>query len=48
MAYLRQIRAERMAGRLASGNLSVAEFIRSVDWINQFHANQCFHAHYRV
>lgn len=46
MAYLRQMRAERMACLLASTDLSVAEAARSVGWKNQFHASQCFHAAY--
>jgi transcriptional regulator GlxA family with amidase domain len=46
MAYLRQMRVERMARLLASTDLSVAEAARSVGWKNQFHASQCFHAHY--
>jgi transcriptional regulator GlxA family with amidase domain len=44
MAYLRQMRVERMARLLASTDLSVAEAARSVGWRNQFHASQCFHA----
>jgi transcriptional regulator GlxA family with amidase domain len=44
MAYLRQMRVERMARLLATTDLSVAEFARSVGWRNQFHASQCFHA----
>lgn len=48
MAYLRKMRAERMARLLASTDLSVAEAARSVGWKNQFHASQCFHAHYGV
>lgn len=48
MAYLRQMRAERMARLLVSTDLSIAEAARSVGWMNQFHASQCFHAHYGV
>lgn len=48
MAYLRQMRVERMARLLASTDLSVAEAARSVGWRNQFHASQCFHATYGV
>jgi len=48
MAYLRRMRVERMARLLASTDLSVAEAARSVGWRNQFHASQCFHAHYGV
>jgi len=48
MAYLRQMRVERMARLLASTDLSVAEAARSVGWRNQFHASQCFHAHYGI
>lgn len=46
MAYLRMMRVERMARLLASTDLSVAETARAVGWRNQFHASQCFHAHY--
>jgi len=48
MAYLRQMRVERMARLLASTDLSVAEAARTVGWKNQFHASQCFHAHYGI
>lgn len=48
MAYLRQMRVERMARLLVSTDLSVAEAARSVGWKNQFHASQCFHAHHGV
>jgi transcriptional regulator GlxA family with amidase domain len=48
MAYLRQMRVERMARLLASTDLSVATAARSVGWRNQFHASQCFHAHYGI
>jgi len=48
MAYLRKMRAERMARLLASTDLSVAEAARSVGWKNQFHASQCFHAHHGI
>lgn len=48
MAYLRKMRVERMARLLASTELSIAEAARSVGWRNQFHASQCFHAHYGV
>jgi transcriptional regulator GlxA family with amidase domain len=37
-----------MARLLVSTDLSVAEAARSVGWRNQFHASQCFHAHYGV
>jgi transcriptional regulator GlxA family with amidase domain len=46
MAYLRQMRAERMARLLITTDLSIAEAARSVGWRNQFHASQCFHAAY--
>ena len=46
MAYLRQMRVERMARLLVSTDLSVGEAARQVGWKNQFHASQCFHAHY--
>lgn len=48
MAYLRMMRVERMARLLASTDLSVAAAAHSVGWRNQFHASQCFHAHYGV
>ncbi len=48
MAYLRQMRVERMARLLAGTDLSIGEAARSVGWRNQFHASQCFHAHYGV
>jgi transcriptional regulator GlxA family with amidase domain len=48
MAYLRQMRVERMARLLDSTDLSVTEAARSVGWKNQFHASQCFHAHYGI
>jgi transcriptional regulator GlxA family with amidase domain len=48
MAYLRQMRVKRMARLLVSTDLSVGEAARSVGWRNQFHASQCFHAHYGV
>ncbi|MDA8298184.1 MAG: helix-turn-helix transcriptional regulator [Actinomycetota bacterium] len=48
MAYLRQMRVERMARLLASTDLSIAEAARSVGWKNQFHASQCFHAAYGI
>jgi AraC family transcriptional regulator len=48
MAYLRQMRVERMARLLLSTDLSVAEAARSVGWRNQFHASQCFHVAYGV
>ena len=48
MAYLRQMRVKRMARLLVSTDLSVGEAARSGGWRNQFHASQCFHAHYGV
>ncbi|MGH9058213.1 MAG: helix-turn-helix transcriptional regulator [Acidimicrobiales bacterium] len=48
MAYLRQMRGERMARLLVSTDLSVGEAARAVGWRNQFHASQCFHAAYGV
>ena len=48
MAYLRQMRVERMARLLTSTDLSIARAARAVGWRNQFHASQCFHAHYGV
>lgn len=40
MAYLRQMRVERMAGLLASTDLSVAEAVCTVGWNNPIHASQ--------
>lgn len=48
MAYLRQMRVQEMAQLLVSTDLSIGEAARSVGWRNQFHASQCFHAHYGV
>lgn len=48
MAYLRQMRVERLARLLVTTDLSIAEAARSVGWKNQFHASQCFHAHFGV
>lgn len=48
MAYLRKMRVERMGRLLVLTDLSVAEAARLVGWKNQFHASQCFHAHYGV
>ena len=48
MAYLRTMRAERMARLLASTDLSVGEVARAAGWKNQFHASQCFHAAYGI
>lgn len=42
MAYLRQMRVERMARLLISTDLSVAEAARSVGWKNAFYASRCF------
>jgi transcriptional regulator GlxA family with amidase domain len=33
---------------VASTDLSVAEAARSVGWKNQFHASQCFRAHFDI
>ena len=48
MAYLRQMRVERMARLLVSTDLSIAAAARSVGWKNQFHASQVFHGAYGV
>ena len=48
MAYLRQVRVQRMARLLISTDLSIGKAARSIGWRNQFHASQCFHAHYGV
>jgi transcriptional regulator GlxA family with amidase domain len=44
MAYLRHMRVERMAGLLASTDLSIAEVARSVGWTDPNYASRCFHA----
>lgn len=48
MAYLRQMRVERMAWLLASTDLSIAEAARLVGWADANYASRCFHAHYGV
>lgn len=44
LAYLRQMRVERMARLLASTDLSVAEVARAVGWTDPSYAARCFHA----
>lgn len=46
MGYLRRMRVERMAGLLASTDLSIAEAARSVGWTDPNYASRCFHAFY--
>lgn len=48
MAFLRKMRAERMARLLADTDLSVAEAGRSVGWRDPNYASATFHDHYRV
>ena len=48
MAYLRQMRVERMARLLVSTDLSVADAARSVGWTDAFYASRCFHAAYGI
>ena len=48
MAYLRQMRVERMARLLTCTDLSIGQAARAVGWRNQFHASQTFHAHYGI
>ena len=48
MAYLRKMRAERMARLLASTDLSVAEIARAVGWTDPSYAARCFHAAYGI
>ena len=43
MAYLRQMRLQRMARLLSSADLSVAEVARSVGWADASYASRCFH-----
>lgn len=44
MAYLRQMRVERMARLLVSTDLSITEAARSVGWNDPNYASRCFHA----
>lgn len=46
MAYLRQMRVERMAQLLASTDVSVAEAGRWVGWMDANYASRRFHAAY--
>ncbi len=48
MAYLRQMRVERMARLLLSTDLSIAEVARAVGWTDPSYATRCFHAAYGV
>ncbi len=43
MAYLRKMRAERMARLLASTDLSIAGAARAVGWTDANYASRCFH-----
>lgn len=42
MAYLRRLRAERMARLLAATDLSIAEAARAVGWTDPNYASRCF------
>ena len=46
MSYLRQLRVGRMAGLLASTDLSIAEAARAVGWTDSNYASRCSHAAY--
>jgi AraC-like DNA-binding protein len=46
MAFLRQMRVERMAGLLATTDLSIAEAARTVGWTDSLYASRCLHAAY--
>lgn len=46
MAYLRQMRVERMARLLVSTDLTVAAVARTVGWDDSNYASRCFHAVY--
>jgi transcriptional regulator GlxA family with amidase domain len=46
MAFLRQMRVERMAGLLATTDLSIAEAARTVGWTDPLYASRCLHAAY--
>jgi len=48
MAYLRHIRAQRMAALLTSTDGSIAETARAVGWGDPNYASRCFHAQYGV
>jgi transcriptional regulator GlxA family with amidase domain len=46
MAYLRQMRVERMARLLASTDLSIGDCARAVGWTNALCASRTFYAAY--
>lgn len=48
MAFLRQMRAERMARLLSCTDLSITAVARSVGWTDANYASRCFHAFYGV
>jgi transcriptional regulator GlxA family with amidase domain len=48
MAYLRQMRVERMAQLLLGTDLSVAEVAGAVGWTDPSYAIRCFHIAYGV
>ena len=48
MAYLRQMRVQRMARLLSSTDLSIAEIAREVGWIDAKYASPLLSAHYGI
>jgi hypothetical protein len=48
MAYLRQMRVQRMAQLLASTDPSIAEAARPAGWTDPNYASRCFHAVFGV
>lgn len=48
MAYLRQMRVERMAELLSSTDLSIAEAARSVGWADAKYASRSFRVYYGI
>ena len=48
LAYLRQMRVQKMAQLLLGTDLSIAEVARAVGWKDPSYATRCFHAAYGV
>lgn len=48
MAYLRQMRVQKMAQLLLGTDLSIAEVARAVGWTDPSYATRCFHAAFGV
>lgn len=48
LAYLRQMRVQKMAQLLLGTDLSIAEVARAVGWTDPSYAARCFHAAYGV